>query len=707
MLLRTRVTLIFFYNFIALIAIVAFAAQAIRRIDEFRLQNASVALQQALWREMTTPVVTQLSLTAASLAGDEDIQSVFGDGGEKKFETLITKHRLPRGGERIDLTDITGNLLFTTTEQPFPSGIISPTLARRLVKDELITSGVIYSPGGGLQIAVARPVRDINNKVVGMLVVAVRLDRLLSRMSVHLIANVKVFSRFGRTLASTFSESKEKEKENHGASAEDRFIYSNDIITNINYGDTVYQAIKIYINSLTRDGGAVLVAYRDVTDDVSKRETLIYATISFFVFLVISVLFLLFMYMRRAFRPLDGAIGILESFARGDISAEIESDVSHEEVAGIARAVTTFRAHVLELDQLRQARFAQQVRQQRLIRHQMAILVNTLGEDAQADVQAELAEILASQNEFSPLGDDLAPVTLAMRRLTERVSRQHQRMKDIVEDLREALKNKIALESLQNDLQIASQIQLSVLPRPIPPQSAFSIHGEMIPAKAVGGDFYDFFMLNDDKMALIIADVTDKGVPAAFFMAISRTLLRAVALQTDAPGEILTKVNDILSEDNRKDMFVTVFYGVIDLKSGILTYACGGHNPPVLRRRQGETGFVPLTGGLPVGMIDGLVFRDTEVQISPGDLLFLYTDGVTEAQGSEGEELGNAALLELIRSTEPDDPEIVCQEILSAVRKHAVNVPQSDDIAMIAFLLKDPAEEENIAIAREEAEIVG
>lgn len=247
------------------------------------------------------------------------------------------------------------------------------------------------------------------------------------------------------------------------------------------------------------------------------------------------------------------------------------------------------------------------------------------------------------------------------------------------------------LASIQNDLHVAQEIQEMILPKSTPPfpdgkDKCFSIHSSMKAAKYVGGDFYDYFKIDDDRLGLIIADVSGKGVPAAIFMAVSRTILRTIALSGGSCGECICKSNEILSNDTVNDMFVTVFYGILDVSTGTLEYCNAGHNQPVLIRKGKPASWIETTGDLALGVLDKQVYHEKEIRLNPGDSILLYTDGVTEAMNGNNELYGNGRLLELCGKLGPESgcPEAIINGINKDLGDFMQETPQSDDITMLA-----------------------
>ena len=250
---------------------------------------------------------------------------------------------------------------------------------------------------------------------------------------------------------------------------------------------------------------------------------------------------------------------------------------------------------------------------------------------------------------------------------------------------KDALSSRDKLVSLQRELDVASQMQQSILPMQFPSGDDFGTFGNMEPARNVGGDFYDIVQLGDGQIGLAIADVSDKGVPAALFMMSSRTLLKGSAIGLTEPGKVLREVNNLLAEDNESAMFVTVLYAVYDLASGRLSYANGGHNLPVIFHADGSSTVLPYTQGLALAVLSGVDFEEGEITLAPGDTLVLYTDGVTEAMDMKKEEFGMERLRAVFAGGAPQSAEAASEAVFAAVREFVGEAPQSDDITCLTL----------------------
>ena len=250
-----------------------------------------------------------------------------------------------------------------------------------------------------------------------------------------------------------------------------------------------------------------------------------------------------------------------------------------------------------------------------------------------------------------------------------------------MEEWREALSSRDKLVALQNELDVASGIQQSILPTVFPSRNDYQIYASMEPARNVGGDFFDVVRLEGNRVGLAIADVSDKGVPAALFMMSSRTWMKGAAISSPEPGTVLGEVNALLHEDNETQMFVTVLYAVYDPETGDFTYASGGQDAPLLVHPDGSSELLPLTGGIALGIVSDLAYGQNSVVLDHGETLVLYTDGVTEAMNGEGEQFGIERLRKVFSDRAPKD----ANEAFEAVNTFADGAAQSDDITCLTL----------------------
>ena len=252
--------------------------------------------------------------------------------------------------------------------------------------------------------------------------------------------------------------------------------------------------------------------------------------------------------------------------------------------------------------------------------------------------------------------------------------------------IRDLLATTIAKEHIESELTIARDIQMGLLPKTFPPfpdLPGFDLHALLKPAREVGGDLYDFCRIDDERICFFLGDVSGKGVPAALFMAVTMTLIKMTAAKGLSPDRILREVNGQLSRDNVTGMFVTLFCGIVNIRTRELWYANGGHNPPVLLRRTGEAIFLEGTDGILLGAMEDIDYAMKRIILDTGEGLFLYSDGVTEAMDEQERLYSDGRLLEVLKAMGQMSSAEVVESVTQDVLSFAGTAPQADDITVM------------------------
>ncbi len=260
------------------------------------------------------------------------------------------------------------------------------------------------------------------------------------------------------------------------------------------------------------------------------------------------------------------------------------------------------------------------------------------------------------------------------------------------ENIRNLIETTRAKQRIEGELSVAHDIQMGLLPKifpPFPDRQDMDLHGLLHPAKEVGGDLFDFFLLDDHRVLFTVGDVSDKGVPASLFMAITISLIKAAAQQGLSPEQIMSSVNNAVAVDNPKGMFVTLYIGVLDLKTGHVWFANGGHNPTVHMTAQG-TSFVKGLSGPMVGAMEDMDYQLLEMDLNPGEALFVYSDGVTEAMNEAKDLYSDERLLELLDTLRGAGSKAVVDKVMEDVKAHVAGAPPSDDITMLCLRWQGP-----------------
>lgn len=252
-------------------------------------------------------------------------------------------------------------------------------------------------------------------------------------------------------------------------------------------------------------------------------------------------------------------------------------------------------------------------------------------------------------------------------------------------------------ERIGAELTVATQIQASMLPcifPAFPERKEIDIYATMQPAKEVGGDFYDFFLVDESHLAVVIADVSGKGVPAALFMVIAKTLIKNHAQAGECPADVFTGTNRQLCESNDAGLFVTAWMGILDMETGEFTYVNAGHNPPLIRRKGGEFEYLKSRAGFVLAGMEGMKYRQASMTLEPGDMVYLYTDGVTEATDTGNQLYGEERLLNHLNAEKGKPLEEILQGIKSDIDVFVKGAPQFDDITMLVLRLRERLEKE-------------
>ena len=246
-------------------------------------------------------------------------------------------------------------------------------------------------------------------------------------------------------------------------------------------------------------------------------------------------------------------------------------------------------------------------------------------------------------------------------------------------------------ETAQKELTLARTIQMAAMPSIFPAypgREEFDIYAKMVPADEVGGDFYDFYFAGDERLAILIADISDKGIPSALFMMRAKTLLKSFIETGLSPAEVLTKANDVLAQDNEAGMFLTGWLGIVDLKNGVLSHAAAGCKPPILLTEYQGSKRLDGPKNFALGAMEGLEYKECQTPLEDNDEIFLWTDGICDAANPSGELFGEERLLEILQKAKAADCKEKCEQVLFEEKNFRGTVPQRDDIALLCFKFK-------------------
>ncbi len=254
--------------------------------------------------------------------------------------------------------------------------------------------------------------------------------------------------------------------------------------------------------------------------------------------------------------------------------------------------------------------------------------------------------------------------------------------------LQRSYQEHVDLVALNQELLTARDIQQSLIPHKFPAfpdRNEIDIYALMKAAQNVGGDLFDFFFIDENRLGIVVGDISGKGIPAALFMALSRSIIRMAAMKGDLPDKCMEEANNHLCDVSQDSMFITVFYGILDLRNGSFVYCSAGHNLPFLLTRDGAVGTLQGTGDMVLGGIKGLNFHNNEIPLNKGDGIFIYTDGLTEALNGQLQEYSKSSLTKALENSSKMSPNELIERIMADVTSFTANAEQSDDITMLAF----------------------
>jgi len=268
------------------------------------------------------------------------------------------------------------------------------------------------------------------------------------------------------------------------------------------------------------------------------------------------------------------------------------------------------------------------------------------------------------------------------------VTEKNRQLQKAFDELKAAQEQLIEKERMERELKVAADIQMSILPDVLPANTGYDFGGRILPARQVGGDFYDVFDLGDNKIGVLIGDVADKGVPSAIFMARAHALIIAEADRATSPGEVLRMANKHITRFEKSRQFVTALYGVLDTNIGEFSYARAGHEPPLLLDAQGKVQRLPHKPGMALGLWDNIMLDENSIQIPKGSLLVMFTDGMTDCRNPMGEAFGLERIKNTIAGLENFSAQSGCDQLLETLMNYQNGSKQDDDVTLVAVHAK-------------------
>ncbi|OJX79631.1 MAG: serine/threonine protein phosphatase [Magnetospirillum sp. 64-120] len=674
-----------------------FAGLKSDELADERYAQATLNGQEIFWRKLVENTVQRLESDARAVASDKNVVAAVErrDPAMTLVQIGAVAEALKLRGaiNRLEVLDRDGELLYSSRGSLLDPPLLDAGTVRAIVDGKRPVRGILQDASRTFTATLAYPLQGAD-EVVGIVMLASDMRPPLDEFKASTGSEIFLVDRNGR-LAQGTNDTLWKVFEDKITVRKSRMLTWQD-------GDHYFSVVVLPVqDGFNRVIGALVTA-RDVSETQARQRLIRQVSIGAVVGFLVLVLGIFYVYLRRSFHPLDEAIAVLNALSRGDTSVTLEVKNDRDEIGRIAQTVGVFRDNTVKLDLMQQRRERQRRRQELFIRLQMQKLSEMLEEEARAAILADLKQIEAmaagkpGDEEAADSGKgELEVLGVAFQTMSDRIREQHLSLEKLIaertreaEVLREALRTRDQLNALRQELDFARELQLSSLPQvfpPFPERDEFQIHAAMVPAKEVGGDFYDFFLLDHHHLGIVIGDASGKGVPAAMFIAIARSLIKAVAPLSRSPGECLAFVNTMLSADNPQTLFATCFYAVVDIRSGEVAFCNAGHPPPLILRQGADVEAIRDVSGVALGVMEDLEYDTGTFMVAPGDAILLYTDGVTEAQDVAEKLYDEPRLIKTLGGLGTIHPEQIIGTVQQSVEVFVGDAPQFDDITMLSL----------------------
>ncbi|OAN43036.1 serine/threonine protein phosphatase [Paramagnetospirillum marisnigri] len=709
MLLRTRVTLIVTLTYTLLVAGLTFAGLKSEELADERYASATLNGQQIFWDKLVENTVQRLDAATPILLANQGMIEATG----RKSPSQIREAMAASVGDlarrtavaHYEIVGLDGELLYSSKGSLLDAPLVDSGTIRLIAETRKPRTGIMQNSDKRFIVVLTLPLALADGSVVGVATMVSDLKPPIAEFKASTGADVYLVDRSGHMTDGT--------EAGLWQVFDGKLSVRKSRLETWRDGNLFYSVVVFPLGDGQGRVIGALVSVRDSTETQARQYQIRMISIGAVAGFLVLVLAVFSLYLRRSFDPLDQAITVLNALSRGDTSVTLDVQNDNDEIGRIASTVGVFRENAIKLDLLEERRERQRRRQELFIRLQMLKLSEMLEQDAREAVLEDLKQIEAlSSREVGADGTpdggkgELEVLAVAFQTMSSRIREQHEHLEKLitertrdVEILREALRTRDQLALLRQELDFARELQLSSLPQvfpPFPDRQEFQIHASMVPAKEVGGDFYDFFLIDHHHLGFVIGDASGKGVPAAMFIAITRSLVKAVAPLSSSPGECMAFVNTMLSRDNPQTLFATCFYAVLDTRTGEVAFCNAGHPPPLIRRADSTVEAIRDVSGVALGVMEDLEYETGSFTLQPGDVVHIYTDGVTEAQDASDTLYEESRLIHELSDIVDTRPEAVIAAVLKTVDEFVGTAPQFDDITMLTLRFDQPSSDSDL-----------
>lgn len=688
MLLRTRIVVIFGLTTLALLGAVVVPLWVVQDLDRSELAQARQEAQDATWASALSNAATPYEILSARLAADTALQDAIQRDEAAAVSGLLRAALASQPGaavERLDILTSEGRLFASSAGPAVDTPLIDAYNLRGRLANDIWLLGVEAGADGGFHLVVTSALPGGR-----VLSVATSLEATLRALAALDERSLFVIDRRGTLLLSSAPAEWPALAAERARSGDQSVMLSSE--------GHDHSAVSTRLRNTSGLVVGTLVMVQDVTL-ASQRRTLVLLVTTSGAAVVFAALCLgVYGFARGALDPLTEITRVIRAMAAGDAMVSADLPDRRDEIGAIQAAVEVFRRDIVALARIKIAETLHSAQQQALIRREMGKLAGMLEEPERKEMLTELDEIEAGMTAEPGAGD--AALAAGFKQMAARVMAQHRKLSELLasqrrdlEIVRQALTERAQLTRMREELEVARHLQLSSLPSVFPPypdRHDFEVFASMQPAKEVGGDFYDFVLIDADHLALLIGDASGKGVSGAIFIAMGRSLLRSAMVRGASPAQALALANSTLAVDNPTMMFATVFIAVLNLRTGWLSYASAGHNPPYLVVPDKAPEMLDRSRGIALGIVDEAEYQDEEAQMLPGSLAVLFTDGVTEANALDGSLFGEKRLTDALEALPHAGSEAAVAGVQAAVSSFTAGAEQADDITVLSVRYLGP-----------------
>ncbi len=588
-------------------------------------------------------------------------------------------------------------LEYSASKSTNPKSPITSKIVEDVIEKKSILHGLGYDENRQLFLVSVFNIVNDKDKLLGVAIYGTKIKGLLNKFS-----NITENKTFIINRNSGLIEGEDRD---FWQKLLDKYDFdTKNQVNELEIGQEIYSVAVFNIENLFNNQQAYLVSFNNISNIKARINRISDVFLFIFISFALMASFVVWYILKRAFRPLEESAVMIQKLVEGDASHNIATD-RDDEIGKLLQSIANLRDHLIELWIVRRSRTRQRRRTEKIIKEEIFKLTDVLDEQDKNELNSHFQKLTQMQTAGSDENKsaELGSLALTLQKLGASLINKQDKLNVVIAELKEALATQTRFFAIQKELDIARKVQLSYVPPQYFEHKNLQLQALLKPSKAVGGDFYDYFMIDEHRLGFLVGDVSDKGVPSALFMMVSKTVLQVFAKNCASAAETVQKSNNLLASNNQDNFFVTLFFAIFDFRTMTMQYCNAGHNPPAIMRNHGqEIEFLKPTGDLVTAIMPDIEYSQIEVQLNPGDCLFLFTDGVTEAFNKNEELFGEQRILDLLNETDYKLPVgEKMQKMVQAVDKFVDGWDQSDDItAMFIDILETPKGFDNAPISK-------